>query len=581
MYSAIHRWAICGAVLGATIPLFSRAAGAREPIPDRLVVLTFDDSAKSHFTHARPLLKELGFGATFFITEGFDFRENKHDYMTWEEIKQLHQDGFEIGNHTRDHLALSDKTVAEYAIQLEAIDRQCEKHAIPKPVSFSYPGNSWTVSGLTVLQRHGIRFARRGGTPEYEYKEGKGVAYEPGLDHPLLIPTTGDSRPDWSLEEFRRAVEMAHSGRIAVLQFHGVPDTAHSWVNTPWEQFQDYMQFLARNDYRVIAMRDLEEYIDPTIVPSNPVFPIEDRQQQIRAGKSLDNSRTPATSSEAQYGLANMSQHGFTISEMESATGWNQAQIIDILGAEIRTLPPAVQNNVDSIRVLPYPGGRHPRRGFLDGAIRPQRETKFSLFAPWTNGGYVVLDVPEAIWNQHAGQRELLYLAHTHVPTVWTRQNLELEPLEWHRQSDDQLSLERKFPNAVTLGTQVRFNSREVRMRLTLTNGSDATLTGLVVQNCLMLQAAPEFGQVGDNRVRMAQPLIACSNSAGDRWIITGWRRCVRTWANPPCPCIHADPQFDDCPPGEARTIDGWASFYEGTAIADELQRIDALDWSP
>ena len=33
--------------------------------------------------------------------------------------------------------------------------------------------------------------------------------------------------------------------------------------------------------------------------------------------------------------------------------------------------------------MLPYPGGRHPRLGFLDGAIRPQRETKVSVFAPW------------------------------------------------------------------------------------------------------------------------------------------------------------------------------------------------------
>ncbi|MFN9720029.1 MAG: polysaccharide deacetylase family protein, partial [Planctomycetota bacterium] len=62
----------------------------RKPIPDKLVVLTFDDSAKSHFTIARPMLKEYGFSATFFITEGFDFKENKTDYMTWEEIRQLH-----------------------------------------------------------------------------------------------------------------------------------------------------------------------------------------------------------------------------------------------------------------------------------------------------------------------------------------------------------------------------------------------------------------------------------------------------------------------------------------------------------
>src|SRR5947207_2634511 len=75
------------------------SASAREPIPDKLVVLTFDDSVKSHFTFVRPLLLKHRFGATFFITEGFDFKTNKQHYMTWGEIAHLHADGFEIGNH--------------------------------------------------------------------------------------------------------------------------------------------------------------------------------------------------------------------------------------------------------------------------------------------------------------------------------------------------------------------------------------------------------------------------------------------------------------------------------------------------
>src|ERR671938_586930 len=91
---------------------------ALEPVPDRLVVLTFDDASKSHFTVARPLLKRLGFGATFFITEGFDFRDNKRDYMTWEEIAQLHRDGFEIGNHTRDHQTVTKNNLRDLPAQL-------------------------------------------------------------------------------------------------------------------------------------------------------------------------------------------------------------------------------------------------------------------------------------------------------------------------------------------------------------------------------------------------------------------------------------------------------------------------------
>ena len=47
---------------------------ALEPIPDKLVVLTFDDSSRSHATVAAPLLKKHGFGATFFVTECFDFQ---------------------------------------------------------------------------------------------------------------------------------------------------------------------------------------------------------------------------------------------------------------------------------------------------------------------------------------------------------------------------------------------------------------------------------------------------------------------------------------------------------------------------
>src|SRR5437764_6652881 len=84
---------------------------ALEPVPDKLVVLTFDDSVASHYSVVRPMLKRYGFGATFFITEGFSFPTNKRDYMTWEQIAELHRDGFEIGNHTRDHMGVTPKTL--------------------------------------------------------------------------------------------------------------------------------------------------------------------------------------------------------------------------------------------------------------------------------------------------------------------------------------------------------------------------------------------------------------------------------------------------------------------------------------
>src|SRR2546421_7976864 len=105
--------------------------------------------------------------------------------------------------------------------------------------------------------------------------------------------------------------------------------------------------------------------------------------------------------------------------------------------------------------ILPCPGGRHPRIGFLDGAIRPQRETKVSVFAPWKDGGYAVVDVPEAIWWDNDRKRELLYLAHVHVPTTWDRLGKRLGPLEWQRKDNGVLVSERRLPNGVRFGATV------------------------------------------------------------------------------------------------------------------------------
>lgn len=257
------------------------AAGEKLPIPDRLVVLTFDDSAKSHYTVARPLLKEYGFGATFFITEGFDFRDNKKDYMTWDEIRQLHEDGFEIGNHTKDHLGITDQTASQLDEQLAGIERQCEAHGIPKPVTFAWPGNAMTNQAFEGLRKHGILFARRGGGPEYPYEEGRGFAYEPGKDHPFMLPSAGDARPKWQLADLIRATEQARNGKVAILQFHGVPDTAHDWVSSSQQNFEAYLRYLHLEKYTVIALRDLQQYVDPLVAPADPQAIIEARKQAL------------------------------------------------------------------------------------------------------------------------------------------------------------------------------------------------------------------------------------------------------------------------------------------------------------
>ncbi|WP_339909480.1 polysaccharide deacetylase family protein [Symmachiella dynata] len=278
-----QRW-LSAVIWGATVVCaLANDAAALEPIPDKLVVLTFDDSVKSHFTNARPILKDYEFGATFFITEGFTFKTNKRDYMTWEEIAQLHRDGFEIGNHTRDHKGVTAKSLDQVHEQLEAINARCKEHGIPRTVSFAYPGNAFDPAGFALLKKAGIKFARRGGAPEYPYDHGRGFAYEPGRDHPLLIPSAGDARPDWQLADLIRAVEQARDGKIAVLQFHGVPDNEHPWVHTPEANFRAFMKYLHLHKYKVIPLRDLAKYVDAEQTPKSYDTVIKERKAAIAA----------------------------------------------------------------------------------------------------------------------------------------------------------------------------------------------------------------------------------------------------------------------------------------------------------
>ena len=231
-------------------------------IPDKTVVLTFDDGCKSQATFVAPILTKYGFGATFYITEGLGFLKNKEAYMTWQEVQELYDAGFEIGNHTRHHRNVTNQTDQELESDLHYIDLQCMEYGISKPTTFCYPGYGHNKTAVNVVNSHGFQFARRGVAPEFPYNSegGRGPAYDPKVHHPLLIPTTGASGPNWDFDDFTWALEQAKDGNITVLTFHGVPDLEHSWVHTEPEDFEIYMAFLSDNGFNVIALQDLSNY---------------------------------------------------------------------------------------------------------------------------------------------------------------------------------------------------------------------------------------------------------------------------------------------------------------------------------
>lgn len=218
-------------------------------LPKRCVVLTFDDAVSNHATHVAPLLRRYGMGATFYVCEFPDFADNQRQYMTWAQIAELAQQGFEIGNHTWRHTAVHALDAEGLREELAYIEAQCQSYAMPAPVTFCYPGCATDPRAFPVLREQGYRLARIGGDRPYR----------PASDDPLLVPSYAVHGENPAV--FYEALTHAQDGQVVVLMFHGVPDYDHPWVTTDPALFDTYIEHLHTQGYSVLAMRDLIPFL--------------------------------------------------------------------------------------------------------------------------------------------------------------------------------------------------------------------------------------------------------------------------------------------------------------------------------
>ena len=217
----------------------------RKAIPERLIVLTFDDGCRSHATVAAPVLKSLGFNATFYVVQPGVFSPRRSWYVSYRELQTLARDGFEIGNHTSRH-----QSGAKIEAFLELEDYLLA-HKLPKPSTVCWPMYGVNTETYPALFANGYGFGRGG----------HNRPYRPTADHPLDVPSF-TLKGSWTMEKFVSVVRQATAGRVVVLCYHGVPDVQHPWVNVDPVAFREQMHYLKANGYKVIAMRDLTEYID-------------------------------------------------------------------------------------------------------------------------------------------------------------------------------------------------------------------------------------------------------------------------------------------------------------------------------
>ncbi len=118
------------------------------------VAITFDDGCETDMISAAPILKESGFRATFYVTAGF---VGKRGYLSPAQLRELQDNGFEIGCHSMTHAYLDDLDAA--ALRREIVDagKKLEQMIGEKVLHFSCPGGRFDERSLKLAREAGYR----------------------------------------------------------------------------------------------------------------------------------------------------------------------------------------------------------------------------------------------------------------------------------------------------------------------------------------------------------------------------------------------------------------------------------------
>ena len=127
---------------------------AMQSFNGKIACITFDDGCETDLLEAAPVLKELGFGATSYITVNF---LNKPGYMTDAQVRELLAFGIEIGCHSLTHPYLTDVNDAQLRDETAGAKERLEQIAGGRVDHFSCPGGRWDARVVTAVKQANFR----------------------------------------------------------------------------------------------------------------------------------------------------------------------------------------------------------------------------------------------------------------------------------------------------------------------------------------------------------------------------------------------------------------------------------------
>lgn len=127
------------------------------PVPNKSVIITFDDGYKDNYENAFPILKEFGFRATIFVITSTIDKEK--DFLTSNELKEMSSCNIGIESHTVNHDNLNS---LDYDAQIKTLKDSKEflERILGKEVKYiAYPYGKWNENTLKAVKSAGYNMA--------------------------------------------------------------------------------------------------------------------------------------------------------------------------------------------------------------------------------------------------------------------------------------------------------------------------------------------------------------------------------------------------------------------------------------
>jgi len=134
------------------------AATGKSGLPEKPVVITFDDSLLDQYINAYPILLKYHYTATFFVKLN-DVSNKGTTALTFSEIRDMVQNGMTIGSHSVNHDNMANMDPKTLNNELSQSKKVLEQNLGIQIKYFSYPGGAYSDNTIIATENAGYSAA--------------------------------------------------------------------------------------------------------------------------------------------------------------------------------------------------------------------------------------------------------------------------------------------------------------------------------------------------------------------------------------------------------------------------------------